>query len=53
MLIKRIESDGRQGTNDFYYDFRHDTEYMEENDYGGYQGYTDFDDHSFNTTGWI
>ena len=53
MLMKRIESDGRQGTNDFDYDFRHDPEYREENDYGGYQGHTDFDDRSFNTTGWI
>ena len=53
MLMKRIESDGRQWTNDFDYDFRHDPEYREENDYDGYQGHTDFDDHSFNTTGWV
>ena len=54
MMMKRIEPDWRQGTNDFDYDFRHDSEYSEENDYGGvYQGYTDFDDRSFNTTGWI
>ena len=53
MLMKRIESDGRQGTNDFDYDFRHYSEYQEVNDYGGYQGYNDFDDYSFNTTGWV
>ena len=29
--MKIIESDGRQGTNDFDYDFRHDPEYREEN----------------------
>ena len=41
MIMKRIEPDGRQGTNDFDYDFRHDPEYREENDYGGYQGHTE------------
>ena len=51
--MKRIESGGRQGTNDFDYDFRHYPEYQEVNDYGGYQGYNDFDDYSFNTTGWV
>lgn len=50
MLMKRIESGGRQGTNDF--DFPKDTERKEENSYSGYQGYNDFDN-SFNTTGWI
>lgn len=50
MLMKRIESDGRQGTNDF--DFPKDPERKEENKYSGYQGYNDFDN-SFNTTGWI
>lgn len=40
MIIKRIESDGRQGTNDF--DFPKDTERREENNYsGGYQGHTE------------
>lgn len=48
--MKKVESDGRQGTNDF--DFPKDQERREENDYSGYQGYNDFDD-SFNTTGWI
>ena len=43
--MKRIESDGRQGTNDF--DFPKDTECKEENKYSGYQGYNDFDN-SFN-----
>ena len=50
ILMKRIEPDGRQGTNDF--DFPKDQDYREDNKYKGYQGYNDFDD-SFNTTGWI
>ena len=49
--LKRIEPDGRQGTNDF--DFPKDPDRREDNTYRGYQGYTDFDDDSFNTTGWI
>ena len=48
--MKRSESGGRQGTNDF--DFTKGTERIEDNSYVGYQGYTDFDN-SFNTTGWI
>ena len=51
MLMKRIEQDGRQGTNDF--DFPYDPDRREDNPYRGCQGYTDFDDDSFNTTGWI
>ena len=51
MLMKRIESDGRQGTNDF--DFPKDPERVESNDdWKGCQGYCDFNE-SFNTTGWI
>ena len=51
MLMKRIEPDGRQGTNDF--DFPYDPDRIEDNTYRGYQGYTDFDNDSFNPTGWI
>ena len=51
MHMKRIEPDGMQRTNDF--DFPKDPDRREDNTYRGYQGYTDFDDDSFNTTGWI
>ena len=51
IMSKRIESDGRQGTNDF--DFPKDPERVESNnDWKGCQGYCDFEE-SFNTTGWI